>query len=871
MQYLWGNNGHGMIYGNPRPDTSVQKFLQKTELCTPVSDAAFGTESDAVFSYSSCAGSHGKIRVIFDMLRSVSDATNGICGCFDHVVWSETDRAYLLDVSFLDDFFLSFCSNEDIKRAIDGYDVPAFDGKQYISCDRRYEPRISRSDMTAILGRLFVGKKTVIAVGGITGEEYGLFARSLLCKIYGMLNVTARLAYSAAILNGTHNLARYANEYTITVVPYATGIGLENYGTVLLNCGTDNIIDGVSSEVLNMLDFIIGADRFERNLFFGRYETFCGKYESKFSYMNLLDFYRATEQKNDALLSDFILGYVRNCLYYGDRIELPEEIRSRLERYHSGENGSGVKILDTSKLNLLDLDEFITDNETQIAYLMCVFSGTEIPELKEAIDKSDRLSGIRITKEVMESLPKFEAHAEYCADIIGKGTSRTAAVYSLAFAKVCAVIERIRAAIAEKEEKELEIDKYFDAFGDYDSLFARSARIDSELSLMTHSNTIDVDYTDYIHKKFEATAQKLALIDVWHRNGFELDRHGELAVNENNTEAILNWRDGYFKAEREHRMQIADLCSLTDKLLEASDMSEMSIMSGGVVRTLNDIFSLDFARTSYYEYAYRALMASIIRLLYGKNTEDALITEKTPDTDAETAESEDVSEYLCDEGMDFSITRFVAICRSQIDAESELRKAGEFKIPDEYSFENRFFPILREKFPQGALAAEISSAESIKDIEKVIVDYAIDFPDMGKAGASVYTVLFEHLKELRDGSTESFELVADERIFDPEILSGVLCAVACAPKDSGEGVDMDLLDADTRSSIEKAETYIGGRLIERVDTGLEGITEEKQLLGNFFDRPFGRWIKRHKMSIIIGTVATLIVAAAIVVGVNIAQ
>lgn len=916
MQYIWGNNGHGIVYSYPSPDTSVQKYLRKSELCTSQESSAFGSDSDIAVSFHACQSSHGKIKVIFDKLFSVSDSDR-LKGCFDHVIFEETDRDYLSDESFFSDFFLSFATREQIEHAVDGYELPELEHKRYIKsnaerlCSAFSSKLPSRDEWYEILERLYSGRKTVIAIraDSMSDGEYRFFARYLLSEIYRRLNVTARFSYSACLLSGLHMLEKHASEYTVVTVPVRSSVysygnrSLSDHGTVFIGEShedTDNSsryknLDlGTPDDGKAMLDFIIDASDYERNLFFNRYERFCGKYESKLNFMNLLDFFRAEKLGNDTLLSDFVMKYIGNCLYYGERIELPKNICSRLERYHlGGEGKQSVPVLDTSKLNLLDLDDFIGDNETQIAYLMSIFSGSSIPELEAAIEKSDRLSGIRINETVMASLPKFESHAAYCADVIGSGTSRAAAVYSLAFAKVCSIVDRIRAAIAEKSEKEHEIDKYFDAFRDYDSLFAAINNIDSEISLLTHSNNIDIDYSDYTKKKFDSTAQKLALVDVWRRNGFELDSHGNLAVNEDNTEAVLRWRDGYFKSERENRMKIASLYNITDKLIEASDMSELGVMSGGVVRTLNSVFSLDFAKTPYYEYAFRALMKSIERILLEPSTSEENVelynVEKVRDDvgqpqigesneSTETAKTEEALEiedfsdseepavYTVDSGMNYSVLKFVALCQAQIDAEQELIDSGEMQIPEEYRFLNKFFPKLRQKFTFGAIAAEISASESIKEIEEVIVNYAIDFPDMGKVSPSVYTVLFERLKELRLGSTDEFELSADERLFDADILSGVLLAVACAPIDVGDGVDMALLPVAVKSSIELAEEYIGHELLVRVDTRLADESDDKNPFGN---SKLKRWITEHKKQFIIGASALLLTVAAIVITVNI--
>ncbi len=908
MQYIWGNNGHGMVYSYPSPDTSVQKYLRKSEFCASQDSSAFGSDADIAVSFHAFQASHGKIKVIFDKLFSLSgDRLNG---CFDHVICEETDRDYLTDESFFSDFFLSFASREQIERAVDGYELPELENKQYIKstaeriCSDVCLP--SRDEWREILERLYSGRKTVIAIraDSMSDSEYRLHARYLLSEIYRRLNVTARFSYSACLLSSLHMLEKYTSDYTLVTVPVRSSVysygnrSLLDYGTVFLgeahegsgNRSSHKELDlGTPNDGKAMLDFIIDASDYERNLFFNSYERFCGKYESKLNFMNLLDFFRAEKAGNDTLLSDFVMKYVGNCLYYGERIELPKKICSRLERYHLGdENRESVSVLDTSKLNLLDLDDFIGDNETQIAYLMSIFNGSSIPELEAAIEKSDRLSGIRINETVMESLPKFEAHAAYCADVIGSGTSRAAAVYSFAFSRVCSIIDKIKAAITEKEEKEREIDKYFDAFRDYDSLFAAISNIDSETALITHSTSIDIDYSDYIKKKFDSTAQKLALIDVWRRNGFELDSHGNLAVNEDNTESVLRWRDEYFKSEREHRMKIASLYNITDKLIEASDMSELGVMSGGVMRTLNSIFSLDYAKTPYYEYAFKALMQSIERILLEPKVSkksDELDTADKIMGDAEqqdigesieAAEAADIPEieentsehdvYAIDSGMGYSVLKFVALCQAQTEAEQDLIGSGEMYIPEEYRFSNKFLPKLRQSFTLGAIAAEIAASESIKEIEEIIVNYAIDFPDMGKVSPSVYTVLFERLKELRLGSTDEFELSADERLFDTDILSGILLAVACAPIDVGDGVDMALLPLTVKASIELAEMNIGHELLTRVDTGLATESDDKDLFGS---SRFKRWLAEHKKHIIIGASALLAAVAAIVITVNI--
>ena len=218
MQYIWGNNGHGIVYSYPSPDTSVQKYLRKSDLCTSQESSAFGSDSDIAVSFHACQSSHGKIKVIFDKLFSVSDSGR-LKGCFDHVICEETDRDYLSDESFFSDFFLSFATREQIEHAVDGYELPELEHKRYIKsnaerlCSDFSSKLPSRDEWYEILERLYSGRKTVIAIraDSMSDGEYRFFARYLLSEIYRRLNVTARFSYSACLLSGLHMLEKHAS------------------------------------------------------------------------------------------------------------------------------------------------------------------------------------------------------------------------------------------------------------------------------------------------------------------------------------------------------------------------------------------------------------------------------------------------------------------------------------------------------------------------------------------------------------------------------------------------------------------------------------------------------------------------------------
>ena len=368
MEFIFGNSGkgYGLMLKNDSRDEGISEHLQKVGIFnTPV--------SENLYAYKIITDGR-TFTTIFNMFSGDTAFERG--AHYNHVKWVEAGREYFLHRDFFEKMLSGFAQQNDIEQLRKGSENVGFAINTSV-------PAVSKFNRDVLLGALHAlhtdENKILIGLDAIVGYDFDATARGFIYAVFENLNVNLRITTPYVTSCGIDVFKD--SPYRLCVVPSAKLLGGAKDGIVTI--GTDYTFSK-ADEWAEYLEWVVDINTFKKDDFFAEYDNLIGKYELGASDL-LLEYYFA-QKEGAQRLSKIFLDSVSNVIASGDEFAVPKIHRELLQGFHNSATGNILTSAD--KINLLDVESFIKENNRQLLYLSSVYGDKLIPELEMLISNS---------------------------------------------------------------------------------------------------------------------------------------------------------------------------------------------------------------------------------------------------------------------------------------------------------------------------------------------------------------------------------------------------------------------------------------------------------------------------------------------------